>query len=786
MSKRIDISKKTLRSCRLSDSHRRKHRILKNGAAEINKYSEDTLVVNDVDHAEFIPDSSFDPHENEDNIASNVEDNYVDSSTREFQMEDKSIIAQMSSDYSPYNLRKRQISEEEEAKQQKINDKVMMKFEANDAEFINNFSCSNLFNDFLIVKEIKLKVNEFLMYKRPENFSIAVHNYSDHTLGEFASDLKAFIESNGLSLHAQKELMELLTKYFPHAELPAKCDNATHDYQINTLSSYTPPNYRTLWFDICENGCVVYAGANAPKIRCDHCGLQRFRKCTQTSCLGKDYEECRHALEYRVPRKRIPYRPIWSFLIDALQHEGFEIALNYINDDISIENVYGDIQSGLEYRKQLAEMNTLYNEHICRLPRDSQIPKKINILLGEFYDGCQIFHSKSSSFWPLMVSILNMPPTYRQKVGIGLFCLSIFTSRTDSVAEQFLLRYCFAGELRELQYGRELTLFGKIFFIQVRLISTVLDTIAVQDVFKVVTSGSYVGCFFCNSGEGYQLTCRSENKQGAKIVYHNNRKFLPMKSFFRSAGNCGCCCPGGYYQDGADISQESKYSFISEDHLNSKDYNIKELQFPPRNYTFRRFCESTCYGRDETVDEKDKRELYNYFTAGDNRWEVYHDILEKTEDIVPYLHYHFSDYTKQRTLTHTTHSSYVRNGKQAEKSKKTVNGVKGLYHLSNLSYANIETQCAWEYMHIFSNVYKAISDLWLNKVAMNSQELEFYKMANIHPYLWKQSRDNEDISHRDSGENKNLWWEAYIGKDPPWVIPKEVQYKVSCTTVPNC
>ena len=44
----------------------------------------------------------------------------------------------------------------------------------------------------------------------------------------------------------------------------------------------------------------------------------------------------------------------------------------------------------------------------------------INIVIGQFYDGCQIYKTKHSSFWPLVVSFLNLPPSYRTKMGVGM------------------------------------------------------------------------------------------------------------------------------------------------------------------------------------------------------------------------------------------------------------------------------------------------------------------------------------------------------------------------------
>ena len=85
----------------------------------------------------------------------------------------------------------------------------------------------------------------------------------------------------------------------------------------------------------------------------------------------------------------------------------------------------------------------------------------INILLSQFYDGCAVFRNKVSSFHPLVITILNLPPNYRFKLGnfffsfailclfyrfvlgVGMFALAIFSSDIKSVAEDFLFNNLF-------------------------------------------------------------------------------------------------------------------------------------------------------------------------------------------------------------------------------------------------------------------------------------------------------------------------------------------------------
>ena len=57
------------------------------------------------------------------------------------------------------------------------------------------------------------------------------------------------------------------------------------------------------------------------------------------------------------------------------------------------------------------------------------------------YDGGQLFKSKTSNFWGLMTQILNLPPTYRGKLGVGMFLSAIYAGK-HSVSENSCYGIC--------------------------------------------------------------------------------------------------------------------------------------------------------------------------------------------------------------------------------------------------------------------------------------------------------------------------------------------------------
>ena len=92
--------------------------------------------------------------------------------------------------------------------------------------------------------------------------------------------------------------------------------------------------------------------------------------------------------------------------------------------------------------------------------------------LGLYYDGSQLYKSKVVSFWPLLVTILNLPPKLRKMYGAGIFMVGLFQSKTGSAVEDFLIRDFLIQDLHFLASGFEYkdVITNKIYFIQVSYI----------------------------------------------------------------------------------------------------------------------------------------------------------------------------------------------------------------------------------------------------------------------------------------------------------------------------
>ena len=193
-------------------------------------------------------------------------------------------------------------------------------------------------------------------------------------------------------------------------------------------------------------------------------------------------------------------------------------------------------------------METIY---YSKYGKDSPIIM-INILIGQNYDGCQVYVKKCSSFWPHTVSILNLPPSYRTKLGIGTFLMGVLTTKIPSAAESFYFEQLYVNELKLLSEG---VLMRDKYFVQVRLVLSCLDTKAVEDHLKIQSCGSKEGCGLCDCGRGTSV-------KGLKICSIGCRNLLDKKHYVRSIGQSSNCCPLGYYDQFVNVEKDFEVSAV--------------------------------------------------------------------------------------------------------------------------------------------------------------------------------------------------------------------------------
>lgn len=179
-------------------------------------------------------------------------------------------------------------------------------------------------------------------------------------------------------------------------------------------------DHQYLRFDCCPCDGTVYHTQRWDALQCGKCKAYRYHPCSRCGEL----EFCSH-MEKRTPMKSVHYRPIKLIIKQLLQFDSFRQCLNYVHmTDNASSGIYSDVTNGrgiLRHKKYHFDRNS--GRHTEEADEET-----VFILLSLSYDGAQIHRSKASPFYPIMIQILNLPPSFRKKFGLGMFFLSVLTS----------------------------------------------------------------------------------------------------------------------------------------------------------------------------------------------------------------------------------------------------------------------------------------------------------------------------------------------------------------------
>jgi len=377
----------------------------------------------------------------------------------------------------------------------------------------------------------KCCINEF-----PEDSSDILGSGSVTKL-EFSQRMSNIINTYQVSSKATSEFLKLLKDINPESNLPIH-ETLKGNLRVD-IKSYVCPNNSAIYIDACELECMIFTGDKIHLTKCSNCFVNRFYDCTETSCKNKAYDECNH--KNRRPKKTIMYRSILPLLAELLSHQFFLDALNYVYckpDVNSSKYDYMDILDGSNAKEALVEMKKRFEQsNLIESHTD------VNLLFGIFYDGIQLYHSKAIHFWPCFLTILNLPPSMRNEIGVGMFLCTIYTGHMGTPPERFIVEQCIIKEFISLKEGISWCINGKNYFIQGRLIHHFMDTKAIEQELKVQGANSYAGCPLCLHGKG------STREHLRSATYGNYRKVLSTHHYLRSKGNSTQCCPSEYWPE---------------------------------------------------------------------------------------------------------------------------------------------------------------------------------------------------------------------------------------------
>lgn len=641
----------------------------------------------------------------------------------------------------------------------------------------------------LTEKNKRLSASVFQYGKRMKSLEIVLNDEKKPLLDSeengFGDDEKSLDNNDDESSDENTEMSDNFIRNFHHNEFKLRhgCVDKSDESETNSLASskdiesvstnvlndcnaesivekYDMRTARFIQIDQCYNDCFVYAGDNMKLFSCPSCNEVRFRPCCRAMCRGRGSSLCEHLRNVDgVAYKQMFYRPLLILIADLLKTPFFLKALNYRRNPHvhpTTNNCYSDFMDGYIATFHLESMKNIYLEWQLKHPEERREAVCVTLLLSEFYDGGQLFKSKVTNFWALMTQILNLPPTYRGKLGIGMFVQAIYAGK-HKTAERFLFIDNFCEELNLLYNGVEINISGVSYFIQARLVLHTLDTRAAEAVLSLQsTSGSRAGCPFCQGVCGVH--------DGNKCVYIGHRHLLPSHHYLRFLGQSGTCCPKDFYHptkptlqlriDEVFVSNSESFSIeenacleqfyklvAAEEKRQKKDDQPKKrkrtdatIELTSRKLVWNKgfseknnfeFC-TPCDAEDDAERIQDMKQFL--FLGGEYQWshqEKEYDfqgnsITSKEKGLRKYLFYRHFDLRKFNPHKRVTYEQHLNDAMTARtlnstgrksKTLKHCNGIQDVWCFDRLQYADIPKQVPWPFVHAITGIVKLLSGI---------------------------------------------------------------------------
>jgi hypothetical protein len=361
-------------------------------------------------------------------------------------------------------------------------------------------------------------------------------------------------------------------------------------------------------------------------------------------------------------------------------------------------------------------MESNYKSWVSENPeRKAFVP--VNLLLLQFYDSGQIFHWRTSDFNALFTGILNLPPSYRGKVGISNFIQCLFSGKHLSNAEKFIFSDCYCEELRALYVGYQyIGPNGLKYFIQARLIFHSMDTRAAEPLFGLQSfSTSLYGCSLCGKMHGMS--------DSWKVFFPGHRLFCDEKSILRFYGQSGKCCPKNFYDPNVDNIWFSKESYISSqesiiasaDHFaDSKDFCLPCDNDYDRSKSIRTFVRKVASSKEDYYWSH-KGDRFNYNT------------LFNLRGFGSILYYRHFDFRNRLSFDLVSKEEHYAAAIEAERSGETVKGIKSMWPFERLPYADMSSHYSFPLYHCLSAIISRMLDYMVGTYVERQLSRKSYK-----------------------------------------------------------
>jgi hypothetical protein len=362
----------------------------------------------------------------------------------------------------------------------------------------------------------------------------------------------------------------------------------------------------------------------------------------------------------------------------------------------------------------------------------------------EFYDGGQLFKYAHVNFWGLFTSILNLPPTYRGKVGISQFLSAIYGGTHDK-AEKFLFTDLYCEELRSLYEGFEyFSSDGKRYFIQARLIFHSMDTKAQEPILCMQSmSTSRYGCPYCRNAHGQHNSW--------KVCFTGHRNFLPPKHYFRFFGQSGKCCPKDFYEPNVKGMWFEDEQFIDDTIPITAESLLQNLHGRARRVENMQFCEP-CDG-----DEARGNSIKQFLLDKDSQYDWIHrdngfdfkDISKDGKglrDSIFYRHFDLRPQIVYRRITKEEHMIAALEARELNKNLKEkvhVEGFQDVWSFDRLPYADLARNSSPPPDHAIKGVIKHCFDYMFGFYKERKPSRRKYGKKGQQDKKRKKDNDNE-------------------------------------------
>ena len=558
----------------------------------------------------------------------------------------------------------------------------------------------------LIISAMKVGSNHCSDYNLP------LYQTSKNTKGEFAKSLKSVFEGNLISKVAENEILNCLytflgdmvnlpiqltdnfqsnlaivnSKRSSHIQIKDNHVKDVEDFEYenaakSNLDEYCRDTARYIEVDQCINDCFVYAGdENISLMRCPICSEFRYRPCTRSKCPGKKKvsSECEHLLvNDGIPYKQLFYRFLIPLFIDLIETDYFLCAIEYQTDLILRGDesalFYNDFSDGSVAIEHLTSMKLNFDAWVSEdSNRGGSVP--VNLLLLQFYDAGQIFKWRHNRFIGHFTGIINLPPSYRGKIGISNFCQALFSGKHASAAEKFIFIDCYCEELRSLYVGYEYI--GKNstrYFIQARLIFHSLDTRGVEPSFGLKSmSNSLFGCPTCRNFHGISDTWKTN--------FIGHRYFLPEQNILRYYGQSGTISPHGFYNPETDNAW-----FIKENYLSST----------------------------ESIFVTDKRCSFPHNKHQEYTWSHQNPRFQLSKSLKKLLFFRHFDLRKRCIFGIISKEDYIKSALNAERNGVDVDGIKFLWPFDPLPYGDFPRHYSFPVYHCLASIISTMLEFMI-------------------------------------------------------------------------